>query len=278
MHFMRIGTNHPTLPSPDDLWSLVSYRPQIDPAALATAVESQISSGDLDSRTLILIRDSVKGLEEVWGAKRFGHWLAESAFADEIRQILVTQTDPPGFPSLARRLMDRTKPETVAQFLRELGARIHQPARVYIGGSISLILSAGLSRHTEDIDLVDEVPAPLRNEHELLDELSARYGLRLAHFQSHFLPAGWESRARSYDKFGPLEVYLVDPYDVLVGKLMSNRGKDRDDLRLLLPQLDPATLTARLPSASALLNEPALKKNAVENWYIIFGQPLPYEA
>ncbi|MDB5173947.1 MAG: hypothetical protein JWN51_2720 [Phycisphaerales bacterium] len=100
---------------------------------------------------------------------------------------------------------------------------------MYIRGSISLILSAGLSRHTEDIDLVDEIPAPLRSEHALLDELAARYGLRLAHFQSHFLPQGWESRTRSYDKVGRLEIHLVDVYDVLVGKLMSNRGKDRDD-------------------------------------------------
>jgi Nucleotidyltransferase of unknown function (DUF6036) len=274
---MRTVANRSSHP-PTDLWTLVSYRPSIDPTDLASAIEAQIASNDLDSRTRLLIRDSVRGMEQVWGVERFGRWLAESAFANQIREILLTQHDPPGFPSLARRLMDRTKPETVAQFLRELGARIHQPARVYVGGSISLILSAGLSRHTEDIDLVDEVPAPLRNEHELLDELSARYGLRLGHFQSHFLPAGWESRASSYDKFGPLEVYLVDPYDVLVGKLMSNRGKDRDDLRLLLPQLDRSILTARLPSASALLNEPDLKKNAVENWYIIFGQPLPYEA
>jgi hypothetical protein len=197
MHLMVTGANHPTLSPPDDLWSLVSGRPQIDPTALATAVERQIASGDLDSRMLILIRDSVKGLAQVWGSERFGRWLAESVFADEISEILATR-DSRGFPTLAIRLMDRTKPETVNQFFRGLGARTHQPARVYVGGATSLILSAGLSRHTNEIDLVDEVPAPLLNEDHLLDELAARYGLRLAHFQSHYLPAGWESRASSY--------------------------------------------------------------------------------
>lgn len=100
-----VTVNPSAPPPPADLWGLVSYRPQIDPTELASAVESQISSGDLDSRTRLLIRDAVEGLRQVWEPDRFEQWLRKSAVAKEIKHILLTQHDPPGFPSLARRLM-----------------------------------------------------------------------------------------------------------------------------------------------------------------------------
>jgi hypothetical protein len=70
-----------------------------------------------------------------------------------------------------------------------------------IGGSIALILPSRISRHTEDIDVVDEIPKSLRDDHDLLTRLAARYGLRPAHFQSHYLPDGWESRVKPFGKF-----------------------------------------------------------------------------
>src|SRR5262249_28212190 len=137
------------------------------------------------------------------------------------------------------------------QFLRELGSRLRHRVRLAVGGSIALILPGYLERATEDIDVVDEVPAEIRSQHALLDELQKRYGLLLAHFQSHYLPSGWQNRLHYQDTYGDLQVYLVDVYDVFLSKLFSIRSKDLDDMRLLLPQLDKGTLAQRLKETTA---------------------------
>jgi hypothetical protein len=147
---------------------------------------------------------------------------------------------------------------------------------MHVGGSSALILLDLLSRKTEDIDVVDELPVSVRAEHALLQQLVARYGLRLAHFQSHYLPQGWQQRLRSFGRFGRLDVHLVDPIDIFVGKLFSSRMKDRDDLRALSPQLDRSAIVDRLSSsANTLAADPTLKANAENNWYIVYGQQLP---
>ena len=172
--------------------------------------------------------------------------------------------------------MESTKQETVQQFLRELGSRLAQPAKVTIGGSIALILAGALSRHTEDIDVVDEVPGEIRREHDLLRELSQRYGLQMTHFQSHYLPMDWVSRVRSIGAFGQLHVFIVDTYDIFLGKLFSARDKDRDDLRMLWPALDRERLVELLRSAAAaMLGESSLRRNAEQNWYVLSGEKLP---
>ena len=96
------------------------------------------------------------------------------------------------------------------------------------------------------------------------------YGLTLTDF------SGWEARLSSFGRFGQLDVYLIDPYDVFVGKLFSARRKDRDDLRALATRLDKQTAANRLgTSANALLAEPRLAEQARENWYIVYGETLP---
>jgi len=156
--------------------------------------------------------------------------------------------------------METTKKETVEQFLRELGSRISQPVEIAIGGSIALILRTPLSRRTEDIDVVDEVPAPIRNEHELLDNLARRYGLHINQFHSRYLTKGWEGRLKPLGRFGTLNASVVDEYDVLLSKLFSAREKDRDDLRLLLPRLDKATLVQRLTTQCRTVERSEISK------------------
>src|SRR5438552_3985685 len=82
--------------------------------------------------------------------------------------------------------------------------------------SAALILQGYLSRATDDIDVVDEVPAEIRSLHALLQDLRKRYGFHLAHFQSHYLPTGWEQRLHSLEPFGNLQIHLVDIYDVFL--------------------------------------------------------------
>jgi hypothetical protein len=260
----------------NNLWKVTVPGQQVDPERLGAALSGLLDSNDLDFRTKLLASDSLKALRANWGRDEFADWMSARPNREVLMQLMETDLGPPGFPSLEKRVMEPTRPEVVQQVLRELGIRLRHTARIEIGGSIALILSGNLSRVTEDIDLVNEVPAELRSQHDLLNELASRYSLRLAHFQSHYLPAGWESRVRSIGRFGQLDVFLIDTIDIFLSKLFSSRTKDLDDLRALFPQFDKGVITERMRnSAAALLREPQFAENARRNWYILCGGALP---
>lgn len=258
------------------LWNLISATPRIDAARLAQAVEHAAESAE-DFRTCLLIRDSVRAIKDHWGEQRLHAWLTSSPHRSTIERICESiSADELGFPSLKRRIVDATQGETVLQFLRELSRHVVQPTRLLIGGSTALILCGYLSRQTEDIDVVDEVPANLRSEYQLLGELEEQYGLQLTHFQSHYLPSGWADRLHSVATLGLLHVFAVDAYDLFLSKLFSSRRKDREDLRAVLPHLERSVLETRLrDTAKSLCNDAKLREAAVENWYVLFGEVLP---
>jgi hypothetical protein len=261
----------------EDIWTVVRLTPQIDPMTLARAVEVVLKAGPMDYRTRLLVRDSVGALRGHWGEARFRPWIEGIGNRERLDEACRTgDADEVGFPSLARRLMDAVTPEMISKFLRELATHVTKPTRLVVGGSAALILRGYFSRHTEDVDVVDEVPAELRGRHDALEQLVDRYGLRLTHFQSHYLNEGWEKRVESAGVFGNLHVFLVDVYDVFVGKLFSARLKDRDDLRALEPQLDRETITRRVRETAGTLRADArLAGAAAENWFIVFGETLP---
>lgn len=260
-----------------DLWGIYYTRQHLDPRDLTQAIEAQVLSGDLDYRTRLLIRESINALRLYWGQPRLAAWIDSSPARQTLREICRQEFDDDvAFPSLRRRVMDVTRPETILGFFRELSDEVRRPVCLFIGGSASCILGGYLSRKTEDIDIVDEVPAELRSQHKLLEDLRRRYRLELGHFQQHYLPSGWEQRLHSHPSIGSLQLYLVDVYDVFLSKLTSIRDKDKDDLVALAPQLDKEILANRLRTtmASTLAAEP-LRQRAEKNWYILFGEALP---
>src|SRR5262245_51517405 len=229
-----------------DLWTLVWGKPYIDAGSLAEAVADHVQRPSLDFRTRLLIRDSVDALKDHWGPNRLYDWLYRCPAREQIESICREPLGEPGFPTIKERLMDKVDPEVVRQLFRHLGTNLHHPVRIDVGGAISLIMPGYLHRDTEDIDVANEVPREIRDQHALLAELRRLYGLYFGHFQSHYLPSGWETRLHYLDRFGDLTVYLADVYDVFLGKLVSIREKDVGDLRVLLPQLDKQVLTQRL--------------------------------
>src|SRR5262249_15836921 len=100
--------------------------------------------------------------------------------------------------------------------------------------------------------------------------------LLLAHFQSHYLPSGWDKRLHYQGTYGDLRVDLVDVYDVFLSKLFSIRPKDLDDMRMLLPHIDKNTLSQRLKETTAsMLAAEEGRKGAEQNWKILYGEVLP---
>ena len=123
------------------------------------------------------------------------------------------------------------------------------------------------------MDAVDEVPAALRTQYAELDELVRLHNLRLAHFQSHYLPDGWDRRVDSFGTFGELSVFLVGPIDIFVGKLFSRREKDRADLLTLKLQLSWPAVVDRLTFSTRSLRADARSLEAAEhNWYVLTGE------
>ena len=140
-------------------------------------------------------------------------------------------------------------------------------------GRFALLLRDLIARHTDDVDAVDEVPAHLRTQYDRLDALVDVYNLRLAHFQSHYLPDGWIRRVESFATFGELSVFLVSPVDIFVGKLFSMRIKDRADLRTLKSQLSWPAVVDRLTYSTRSLRAEARSLAAAEhNWYVLTGE------
>jgi len=264
----------------DALWNLLAS-PTIDPATLARAIETVLVQPNLDWRTLQLVKEGWEALEQSIEPRLLNDYLLERT-AIQITEAIRARTADVSkshrdvkFPSLKERLMPHLSPITVRQFLRELGSAIAYPATITMGGAASLVLRGLLSRATEDVDIVDEVPVEIRDERQVLQDLWARYGLRLTHFQSHYLPQGWESRTIDIGTFGKIQVRLVDALDIIAGKVFSARPKDLDDFRLLALNLNKEELRQRvLQGSSSLISSDQNRRQAIKNWYIVHGDDL----
>ncbi len=262
------------------LWNLLA-RPTIDPATLARAIETVVVEPNLDWRTLQLVKEGWAALEESIESGSLNDYLlagSSSQIAEEIRarseDARNTHCDV-RFPSLNERLTPHLSPTTIRQFLRELGSAIAHPVIITMGGAASLVLRGLLSRATEGVDVVDEVPAEIRDEREILQELSVRYGLHLTHFHSHYLPRDWESRTIDFGTFGKIQVRLIDVLDIIAGKVYSARPKDLDDFRVLSLNLNNEELRQRvLQGSSTLISSDQDRRQAVTNWYIVYGDDL----
>src|SRR4051794_37257177 len=109
---MRVQSKH--------LWNVAVRHQWVDPQDLTEAIEEQIASGDLDYRTRVLIRDSVKALRNYWGPDRVSGWL-QACPAGQAVEAICNQVfeDDRGFSSLMERVVDITRAETIKQYFRE---------------------------------------------------------------------------------------------------------------------------------------------------------------
>jgi hypothetical protein len=259
-----------------DPWSLIWGQPYIDSDTLAAAIENDLQrQPQPDYRTRLLVRDAAEAIRSHWGAAKFQRWLAASPARERLRAILNEPFPETGFSSIRRRLVDSIGENQVKQIFTLLGEHVHDRVEIYIAGSIPTLIEGLTARPTEDIDLVDEVPAEIRKQREVLRKIEDDYGLRLGHVQSHYLPSGWQERRGFLGDFGGLRVYLVDAYDIFVSKLSSKQEKHKDDLRVLAPKLDKETARRRLFEAGrAFLDDPRQRPQIEANWQFIYQAPL----
>jgi len=243
------------------LWDLVSTQSELPPQQLAAALREQCQQGLDDPRTRQLAYECSLALQG-WNV--------------EIPQVPKGPEPTGKFASLQRRVNLVTTAEHILSFLREISLSLTVECEVIVGGASSLILDHLIQRATEDVDLVDEVPAPIRELRDTLQRAESIYHLHLAHFQSHYLPSGWQSRLTSLPSLRKLTVWRVSSLDVFAGKLFSRREKDLRDLAALRGAFAPALVRSHVEQfCSELLADAKLRSQFQDNWYVLYGEEFP---
>ena len=172
--------------------------------------------------------------------------------------------------------MEKTTQETIVAYFRDLGYELRTKTQISIAGACALIPPSYVTRSTEDIGVVGDIPEEIRKRHAVLDRRESTYHLHLGHVQTHYFPKGWSERVHSFGVYNFLQVSLVNVYNVFLSKLFSKRVKDAQDLRVLLPQLEKATLAQRFRTTCPdFLVIDNLRETAERNWHILFGESLP---
>jgi hypothetical protein len=110
----------------NDLWSIVR-NPYVDAALLADAIIEQIHQGDLDYRSRLLIRDSLKALEHRWGAQRFNHWITAFSIHPQLATIYHETFEKTGFSTLEKRVMEFTTQQDLEEMFRAIGSHLRSP-------------------------------------------------------------------------------------------------------------------------------------------------------
>jgi hypothetical protein len=256
-------------------WNLVWGQPYIDSNRLASAIEAELShNANPDFRTRLLIRDAAQALQSFFGTD-FIEWLNLSSEKAKIESILQENFEQVGFHNIQARLVTNIKRNELEQVLELLGRKILQPVEVCIAGSIPALMSDLTARPTDHIDFIDEVPLAIREQRSTLELISEKYGLTIAHVQSHYLPRNWRTRCHHFGDYGNLKVFVAHEYDIFVSKLSSKLEKHRDDLRVMSNKLDKEKIKQLLITDGKAFLDSEFERPTIEsNWLFIYREPL----
>jgi hypothetical protein len=72
----------------------------------------------------------------------------------------------------------------LSQIFDLMGRAIHDRVEIHIAGSVPTLIKGLTARPTDDIGLVDEVPAEIRRQQAVLGQIETEFGLKLGHVQS----------------------------------------------------------------------------------------------
>ena len=130
---------------------------------------------------------------------------------------------------------DRVDRDRIIAFLDALGKRYLHPARLFLLGGSALCL-LGNPRPTLDIDYVgdDLTKYALQKSmetlaHKMYLDIEA---VPIAQFIP--MPAGEEERSLPAGKFGGIDVFILDPYCIVLSKLKRGFDTDMEDVVFLM--------------------------------------------
>lgn len=118
----------------------------------------------------------------------------------------------------------------IHEFMNRVGSSARGPARVYLTGGGTAVLS-GWRSVTADIDIkiVSDRDDVLRAIPELKEALSLNVELASP---DHFIPPlpGWESRSLFIERVGPVDWFHYDPYSQALAKIERHHERDARDV------------------------------------------------
>lgn len=157
-----------------------------------------------------------------------------------------------------RRLADEAR---IRRFMRELGRAARRPARVYLTGGATAVLS-GWRASTIDVDLklVPDDDALLRAIPDLKESLQVNVELASP---VDFIPVqdGWEDRSRFIVQEGPLAFYHFDLTAQALSKIERGHAQDVEDVGAMIRRglVQPSALRAAFEAiAPQLYRYPAV--------------------
>jgi len=131
--------------------------------------------------------------------------------------------------------MDELTPAAISNFLSEVGSQIMTPARLMILGGSALAL-LGSPRPTLDLDYLGD---DLRKDdlQIIIEQLAVTHRMVVdAVPLDHYIPLPENVQIRHifYQRYGLLDVYIVDPYVIALSKIDRGFDTDIDDIVFLV--------------------------------------------
>ncbi|MBI4672666.1 MAG: hypothetical protein HY741_13490 [Chloroflexi bacterium] len=134
-------------------------------------------------------------------------------------------------------MADHISTAQLESFLHELGKRYPKPATLYLLGGSALVLLGG-SRPTLDIDYVGiDIPGLWNDLQRLIAQLAVELDLKIeAVPYDEMIPPLPDTTQRNIaiGKYGTIQVYVLDPYAMALGKLDRGFPTDLEDVGFLL--------------------------------------------
>ncbi len=129
--------------------------------------------------------------------------------------------------------------DNLSRLFAAVGARLSQPADLYVLGGGALVL-LGSPRRTRDLDIVgSDIPAqqPSRPLQTVLEQAARemKIGVDPIPFDEFIpLPSEAETRHRLVGHYGNLTVYVFDPYSIALSKIERGLKTDIEDVAFML--------------------------------------------
>jgi hypothetical protein len=147
-------------------------------------------------------------------------------------------------------------PEPWHSFFVDLDRALKQPVVLECFCGFVVIVFYGMPRQTIDVDCLSVAPvADMAYLQEIAGEGSALYhkhGVYLQHVGIAYVPENYSNRLTPMfpEVYQRLQLFALDPYDLVLSKLERNAGRDLDDVKYLagVMPLDLAILEERYRS------------------------------
>ena len=162
-------------------------------------------------------------------------------------------------------------------FLADVNTRLTQEVKLFCIGGFVLRAVYDIPRVTADLDYLEVFPKEAAEELESIagqgSDLSRKHGVFTHNAGYIEMPHEYEDRLLELElKLERLHLFVPDPYDLLLSKMLRNSGKDRDDAKFLITKLglQYGPFKARFDEELSWVSNRPYREKTVELWKEFF--------